>query len=301
MSKFGMNFASLLTQIDSVNTKKDYSEETKNYWKLTKDKDGNGSAIIRFLPAKNLEDFPFVRMYSHAFKDPSTNQWYIENSLSTIGQVDYIAEVNRELWNTGIDSNKKISQRQKRKLQYVSNILVIKDPANPENNGKVFLFKYGKTIFDKIVGAAKPEAVENEDGEMETAEAVNAFDPLDGASFSLKQTIVEKFPNFDGSTFLKKKPLFDGDEDKIEELFEGLFDLNLEIAPDKFKSYDDLKQRYLVVTGEAKSTPKGKGKPAPKSDTEEALDEMETLAAATPAKEKDKPTKPKVATPIPTK
>lgn len=307
MSKFGMNFSTLLSQIDTVNTKKDYSEDQKNYWKLTKDKEGNGSAIIRFLPSKNLEDFPFVRMYSHAFKDPSTQKWYIENSLSTIGQVDYIAECNRELWNTGIDENKKITQRQKRKLQYISNILVVKDPANPENNGKVFLFKYGKTIFDKIVAAAKPEPVENEDGEMETAEAVNAFDPIEGAAFSLKQTIVEKFPNFDSSTFLKKKPLFDGDEDKIEELFTNLFDINLEIAEDKFKSYDDLKQRYLVVTGEVAETPKGKGKPkaaAPKDDdVDGTLDEMEKLAKETPqpkaAKAKAEKA-PRAETPIPT-
>lgn len=305
-TKFGMNFASLLSQIDTVNAKKDYSEDSKNYWKLTKDKEGNGSAIIRFLPSKNIEDFPFVRMYSHAFKDPSTQQWYIENSLSTIGETDYIAEVNRELWNTGIDANKKIVQRQKRKLQYISNILVVKDPANPENNGKVFLFKYGKTIFDKIVAAAKPEAVENEDGEMETAEAVNAFDPYEGAAFSLKQTIVEKFPNFDGSTFLKRKPLFEGDEDKIEELFKGLYDINLEIAPDKFKSYDDLKQRYLVVTGEVASNPKGKGKAkaaAPEEKgVEGVLDEMEGLAkqAAEPAKAKETPAKAKSVPPVPT-
>jgi hypothetical protein len=301
-SKFGMNFASLLSGIDAVNTKKDFSEDNKNYWKLTKDKEGNGSAIIRFLPSKNLEDFPFVRMYSHAFKDPTTQKWYIENSLSTIGQLDYIAEVNRELWNTGIDENKKITQRQKRKLQYISNILVVKDPANPENNGKVFLFKYGKTIFDKIVAAAKPEPVENEDGEMETAEAVNAFDPIEGAAFSLKQTIVEKFPNFDGSTFLKRKPLFDGDDEKIEELFNGLYDINLEIAEDKFKTYEELKQRFLVVTGEVAETPKGKNKgkapAAPKNDVEEVLDEMEGLAKETP--KATSKAKTKVATPMPT-
>ena len=302
MSKFGLNFANLLTQIDTVQTKRtDDQEDAKEFWRLTKDKAGEGSAIIRFLPNKELDDFPFVRIYSHSFKDPSTQRWYIERSLSTLGEQDYIGETNQELWNTGVEENKKIASLRKRKMQYISNIMVVKDPANPDNNGKIFKFKYGKTIFDKIVAAAKPEPVENEDGEKETADAVNAFDPINGAAFSLKQTIVEKFPNFDSSTFLKKKPLFDGDEDKIEELFEGLYELKDEVAPTKFKSYDELKKKFLWATGQENSSG-GKSKPsAAAKKVNEKLDELggddtpEPAAKTKPAV-KDKPKAPPVPT-----
>lgn len=302
MSKFGMNFASLLTQIDSVNTKKTGDEDEKDYWKLTKDKEGNGSAIIRFLPNKELEDFPFVRIYSHGFKDASTGRWYIERSLSTIGEMDYIAEVNRELWNTGLESNKKIVQQRKRRMQYVSNILVIKDAAHPENEGKIFKFKYGKSIFDKIVAAAKPEPVENEDGEQETAEEINAFDPIEGASFSLKQTIVDKFPNFDSSTFLKKKPILNGDEEKIEELFKGLYELKDELQPSKFKSYDELKKKFLWTIGEEtgdapKSKPKT-AKSAPTDDVDETLDGLEKAAEKLAVKAQKTVAKPPVPTAV---
>lgn len=262
MSNFGMDFTKLLGQLESVNTKKSYDDEEKDFWKLTKDKDGNGEAIIRFLPNKTIDEFPFVRLYTHAFKNTSNNRWYIERSLSTIDQQDYIAEVNRELWNTGVEANKKIVQARKRKLNYIANIMVVKDTAHPENEGKVFKFKFGQKIFDKIVAAAKPEPVMDEDGNEETPDPINAFSPLEGANFVLKQTIVERFPNYDKSTFLKRKPLFNGDEDKIQEVMDKLHELSEEVAPSKFKSYDELKKKFLWVMGEEGAPTKSSGKAA---------------------------------------
>lgn len=293
MSKFNMDFSKLLSQLETVNTKKTGGDENeKRFWKLTKDKDGNGSAIIRFLPNKDIEEIPFVRIYSHAFQNKANNRWYIELSSSTIGETDYIAEVNRELWESGVDANKKIASYQKRKMQYIANILVVKDPANPENDGKVFLFKFGKTIFDKINAAANPEKVTDEDGEDQTPEPVNAFSPIEGAAFNLKQTIVDGWPNFDGSSFLKKKALFNGDDDEIEKLFEGLYELREEIAPAKFKSYEDGKKRYLWVMGLSDGASNGKAKkPAAPAESDDSMDDDEPAPkpAAKPAKAAAKP------------
>lgn len=247
MSNFGMDFSKLLGQLDKV-APKTYAndEDSGEYWKLTKDKDGCASAIIRFLPNKDIDDFPFVRIWNHGFfnKVGDKKRWYIETSLSTIGETDYVAEVNRELWNSEIEANKEIAKRQKRKLQYISNILVIKDALAPDNEGKVFKFKYGQKIFDKIVAAAKPTA---EEGFDEVSEPINAFSPLEGADFLLKQTIVQEFPNYDTSKFSTKKPLFKGDEDQIAAVMEKLYDINIDVSAAKMKSYDELKKKYLWV------------------------------------------------------
>ncbi len=287
---FNMDFNKLLSQLDSVNTKKTYDDNSDEFWKLTKDKDGNGSAVIRFLPNKNIEDFPFVRLWTHSFKQKHGDKyrWYIENSLSTIEAVDYIAEVNRELWNTQLEENKKIATAQKRKLNYISNILVIKDPGNPENNGKVFKFKYGQKIFDKIVAAAKPEADEALDEEVPTP--INAFSPKEGADFVLKQAIKDGWPNFDNSKFGKAKELFGGDDSEIKAVLDKCFELTDELAPSKFKSYDDLKKKYLWVMGQ--EAPKGSDKPKPSKGAEE--DELNELAKL--AQEEPKKVKPKVET-----
>lgn len=289
MSNFGMDFSKLLGQLDKVAPKTFANDEdAKDYWKQTKDKDGNASSVIRFLPNKDIDDFPFVRTWSHGFfnKVGDKKRWYIETSLSTIGETDYIAEVNRELWNTEIEENKKIAKNQKRKLSYISNILVIKDALAPENEGKVFKFKYGQKIFDKIVAAAKPEAVEGFD---DIAEPINAFSPINGADFLLVQTVVQEFPNYDGSKFSSKKPLFKGDEDKIAEVMDKLFDLNVEVSPAKMKSYDELKKKYLWVMNiqEKKSETGDKA-------VDEELDKLSKIAKSeTPAKstpKEDKPT-----------
>jgi hypothetical protein len=283
-----MNFESLLSQIDSVTTKKkNYNEGSENYWRLTKDKAGNGSAVIRFLPNKEIEEIPFVRLYTHSFKDPGTQRWYIENSLSTLGEQDYIADVNRELWNTGLEENKKIVSARGRKLNYISNILVIKDQENPENEGKVFKFKYGKKIFDKIVSAAKPDEDLGE-------EAINVFDPEEGADFLLRMTIVANFPNYDTSKFSSRKPIAGGKK-RIDEVLSQCFRLEDEITPDKFKSKEELKKKFLWVTGA--EAPKS----SPAADYDQELDELTKIANTTEVKQTkvaEKTAKTKVVPPV---
>lgn len=281
-----MNFQSLLSQIDSVTAKKkNYDEGSERYWRLTKDKAGNGSAVIRFLPNKNVEDIPFVRLYTHSFKDPSTQRWYIENSLSTLGQQDYIADVNRELWNSGLDENKKIASSRARKLNYISNILVIKDQENPENEGKVFLFKYGKKIFDKIVSAAKPDEDLGED-------PINVFDPEEGADFLLRMTIVANFPNYDTSKFSSKKPIAGGKK-KIDEVLSQCYKLEDEVTADKFKTPEELKKKFLWVTGQ--DAPRS----TPAADYDKELDELAKIAEEAPApKAAAKPAASKKAPPV---
>lgn len=276
-----MDFSKLLAQIETVTTKKTYNDNAGEYWKPTKDKAGNAAAVIRFLPNKDVEDFPFVRMFSHSFKNKTTGHWYIENSLSTIGGQDYIGSVNQELWNSGIEENKEICRVQKRKLQYISNILVIKDLNAPDNNGKVFKYKYGAKIFEKIHNAAKGDADLGEP-------AVNAFDVDSGADFLLKMQKANDQFNYDASKFNNPRALFDGDEDKVNEVLGQCFDLNLEIAPDQFKTEAELKDKYLWVMGLKKS-----GKAAPQTQDQDVEDELlmlgklaneEPKAAAKPAK-----------------
>lgn len=266
-----MDFTKLLQNIESMTvTKKSYGDEKIGIWKMTKDKAGNASAIIRFLPNKDQDEIPFVRKYTHAFKDDSTGRWYIENSLSTLGTKDYIAEQNSELWNSGLEENKELAKKRKRKLNYVSNILVIKDSESPENEGKVHKFYYGKKIFDKICAAAKPEEDLGED-------PINVFDPIGGADFLLRQTVVAGFPNYDSSKFSSKKPLFAGDQKKIDAILSQCYDLNEEISADKFKTYDELKDKFLWVTGE-KEVKAAKKQQAEDYDSE--LEELTKIASS---------------------
>jgi hypothetical protein len=285
MATKSMDFSALLSKIDQVTTKKTYDDNSAEFWRLTKDKAGNAAAVIHFLPNKQIDDFPFVRVWTHSFKNEENNRWYIENSLSTIGEQDYIGTLNSELWNTGLEENKEICRKQKRKLNYIANILVIKDLGNPSNNGKVFKYKFGAKIFEKIIGAAKPDESLGET-------PINAFDTIGGAEFLLKQAQVAGFPNYDASKFNSAKPLFDGDEKKIQEVLDQCFDLNLEIAPEKFKSPEDLKKKYLWVMGLSES---GAAKPKQSKEVDEELD-MLTKMAAEPAKKVE----PKKAPPMPT-
>jgi hypothetical protein len=206
----------------------------------------NATALIRFLPSKNLEDIPFVRIYKHNFKDATTGRWYIENSLTTIGGQDMVSTVNKELWESGGEGSeaRKLASLRKRKTTFIANILVIKDLGNPENNGKVMKYEFGQKIWEKIVAAAKPS---EELGE----EAISAFDPINGADFSLKMTYNEATDqySYDSSKFNSKKPLFGGDDDKIEEVLNQCYDIQLEIAPDKFKTEAELADKFLWVTG----------------------------------------------------
>lgn len=207
------------------------------YWNPATDKAGNGYAVIRFLPAPGDEDVPFVRMFSHGFKGPK-GLWYIENSLTTIGKDDPVSEYNSKLWNSGIDADKEVARKQKRQLRFISNVYVIDDSANPENNGKVFLFRYGKKIFDKLNEAMNPQ--------FEDEEAVNPFDLWNGANFKLKIRQVEGYRNYDKSSFDSPGPLFDDDE-KMEEIWKKEYSLQDIIAPSNFKPYEELKERLMMV------------------------------------------------------
>jgi hypothetical protein len=207
-------------------------------WKPEMGKDGVGSAVIRFLPAPEGEELPWAKMYSHAFQGPGG--WYIENSLTTIGQKDPLGEYNRELWNTGSETNKEIVRKQKRKLNYYSNIYVVKDPANPQNEGKVFLFKYGKKIFDKIMEAMQPE--------FEDETPINPFDFWQGANFKLKIVKKDGYWNYDKSEFDRVAPLLD-DDDALESIWKKQYSLAAITAPDQFKSYEELERRMNMVLG----------------------------------------------------
>jgi len=232
------SLADLLGAAEKENTspdKKSYTDE--RLWKPELDKTGNGYAVIRFLPAVKGEDLPWAKLWNHAFQGP-TGQWYIENSLTTLGQKDPVSEMNSAYWNSGVESDKEIARRQKRKLQYRSNIYVVTDSRHPENEGKVFLFRYGKKIFDKIMESMQPAF----DDEI----AVNPFDFWEGANFKLKIRKVDGYWNYDKSEFESPSPLFDND-DKLEKVWKKQYALKEFTAPTNFKSYSELKNRMDAV------------------------------------------------------
>jgi len=240
-SKLGSLTAKLVKEVEKMNNNGASGDERT--WKLDVDKSGNGYAVIRFLPAPENEDLPFVKLYSHAFQGPGG--WYIENSLTSLGQKDPVSEYNTQLWNNGTDAGKETARKQKRKLTYMSNIYVVKDPANPDNEGKVFLFKYGKKIFDKLTAAMQPE--------FEDEEAIDPFDFWQGANFKLKAKNVAGYRNYDSSEFAAVSPLLD-DDDALEGLWKKQFSLAEIVAADQFKSYEDLKKRLEYVLGSKRPT-----------------------------------------------
>ena len=233
-SKLGSLTAKLVKEVEKMNSNGASGDD--RLWKLDVDKSGNGYAVIRFLPAPENEDLPFVKLYSHAFQGPGG--WYIENSLTTLGQKDPVSEYNSQLWNNGTDAGKEMARKQKRKLTYISNIYVVKDPANPENEGKTFLYKYGKKIFDKLTAAMQPE--------FEDEEAIDPFDFWQGANFKLKAKNVAGYRNYDSSEFAAVTPLLD-DDDALEAIWKKQYSLEEFVAADQFKSYDDLKKRLESV------------------------------------------------------
>ncbi len=235
-SKAGSLTDKLIKQVEKLNDKGNNVDD--RIWKPSVDKSGNGYAIIRFLPEPEGCDLPWTRVYTHAFQGPGG--WLIDQCLTTKDQKCPVCEHNSQLWNSGSDANKEIARKQKRRLSYYSNIYIVSDPANPENEGKVFLYKYGKKIFDKIQEAMKPEFAD------ETA--INPFDFWSGANFKLKIRRVEGYQNYDKSEFDKPSALFD-DDDKLEKVYGMEHDLNEFVAPDKFKSYEDLKKRLVYVLG----------------------------------------------------
>ena len=221
--------------------KKSYKDE--RLWKPVMDKSGNGYAVVRFLPAVEGEDMPWAKVWNHAFQGP-TGQWYIENSLTTVGQNDPVSEMNSAYWNSGVESDKEIARKQKRKLQYFANIYVVEDSANPENEGKVMLYRFGKKIFDKCMEAMQPA--------FKDETAVNPFDFWEGANFKLKLRMVEGYWNYDKSEFSAPSPLFD-DDDKLEEVWKKQYPLSEFSAATNFKSYEELKKRLdMVLVGTVK-------------------------------------------------
>ena len=207
-------------------------------WKPELDKSGNGYAVIRFLPAPDKEDLPWAKVYSHAFQGPGG--WYIENSLTTVNKKDPVGEVNRKLWNSGLDSDKDIARKQKRKLSYYSNIQVVRDPAHPENEGKVFLYKFGKKIYDKITAAMQPE--------FEDETPINPFDLWEGANFKLKICKVAGFWNYDKSEFDSPSALA-SDDAELEAVWKKEYSLAAFTAEDQFKTYEELQTRLNLVLG----------------------------------------------------
>ena len=266
--------------------KKSYKDD--RLWKPELDKSGNGYAVIRFLPAVEGEDLPWAKIWSHAFQGP-TGQWYIENSLTTISHKDPVSEHNTRLWNTGLESDKELARKQKRKLQYFSNIYVVSDAKHPENEGKVFLYRYGKKIFDKVMEAMQPA--------FEDEKAINPFDFWQGANFKLKIRKVDGFWNYDKSEFDAPSPLLD-DDDAIEEVWKLQYALAEHTAATNFKSYDELKTRLDAVlsgtvsvgnvTDELKDEPFAAPKvdtkpveaPSSKKDEEDTMAYFEKLANA---------------------
>lgn len=225
--------------------KQNYDNDSANYWNPTVDKSGNGFAVIRFLPAKEGENLPWVQYWDHGFQG-SSGRWYIEKSLTSIGQNDYLGEQNTILWNSGRDEDKETVRKRKRRLHYVANIEVITDSANPDNEGKQFLYKFGKKIFDKLMDAMQPLPEFGED-------PINPFDFWAGANFKLKIRNVEGYRNYDKSEFAKISAHRNGDDKQLKEVYDNLHSLAEIIDPKNFKSYAELKAKYLQVVGETES------------------------------------------------
>ena len=240
-SSLGSLTEKLVKQVEKMSTTSGGADE--RLWKPEMDKTGVGSAVIRFLPAPDGEDVPWAKMYTHAFQGPGG--WYIENSLTTVGQKDPVSEFNRGLWNSGSEKDKETVRKQKRKLSYYSNIYVVKDPTNPQNEGKVFLFKYGKKIFDKILNAMQPE--------FDDEDPINPFDFWQGANFKLKIVKKDGYWNYDKSEFDRVAPLLD-DDDALEAIWKKEYSLTAITAADQFKSYEDLERRMNYVLGLGKTS-----------------------------------------------
>ena len=226
----------LIKKMEDQTKSKDYKDD--RFWRPEQDKTGNGFAIIRFLPPVDGEDVPWVKVYNHAFQ--GTGGWYIENSLTTLGQKDPVGELNNQLWNSGLESDKDLARVRKRKLTYIANIYVVSDPSNPQNEGKVFLYKFGTKIFEKIQQVMKPE--------FQDEEAINPFDFWKGANFRIKIRKVGGYTNYDASKFDSSSQLSD-DDSKLEKIWKAQYPLLPLIDASNFKSYDELKARLYEVLG----------------------------------------------------
>ena len=265
------NLDDLSKKIQETSEKKSYKDD--RFWRPELDKASNGYAVIRFLPAPPNEELPWAKLYSHGFQ--GKGGWFIENSRTTLGEKDPVSEMNSELWNSGIEADKDIARARKRKLQYISNILVISDPANPQNEGKIFLYKFGKKIFDKIQEAMEPEFADEE--------KVNPFDFWGGANFKLKVRKISGFINYDKSEFDSPSELFDGDDVQLEELWKKQYSLTAFSDPSNFKSYDELKQRLMEVVGDDIRSNDGTSAPTIQETSDALESKSESVAEETDA------------------
>ena len=239
LKKKAGNFEKLQVELEKVNNPVTSFADDR-FWKPDLDKSGNGYAVIRFLPQPSGEDLPWCKIWSHAFNGPGG--WYIENSLTTLQKKDPVSEYNTELWNSGVEANKDVARKQKRILKYYSNVLVVSDPKHPENEGKVFLYRFGKKIFDKISEVMNPQ--------FDDESPMNPFDFWEGANFKLKIRKVDGFWNYDKSEFEAAAALLEGNDTQLEEVYGKLYSLKQFLTEDNFKSYDELKEKFnRVVTG----------------------------------------------------
>lgn len=215
-------------------------QSDEKLWKPTVDKAGNGYAVIRFMPAPEGEDVPWARFWDHGFQGP-TGKWYIEKSLTTIGQSDPVSELNSQLWNSGIDADKEQARKQKRRQHFVANVYIVSDPGNPANEGKVFMWEFGKKIWEKIMDVMQPQ--------FQDEDPINPFDFWEGANFKLKIRKVEGYRNYDKSEFDSPSEFMDGDDDKLEAVYNQINSLSDYTDPKNFKSYDELKRKLDTVLG----------------------------------------------------
>ena len=239
------SLSKLVTETAKINAPSEGSNEDNRFWTPSVDKAGNGYAVIRFLPEPKGEDLPWVRVFSHGFQGPA-GKWYIENSLTTFNEKDPVSEYNSTLWNNGTEAGKEQARKQKRRLSYIANIYVVKDPANPENEGTVRLYKFGKKIFDKLNEKMNPE--------FEDETATNPFDFWEGADLKLKIRNVEGYRNYDKSEFAEISPLLDGDDSKLETVYESMFSLQEFLDRKNFKTYAELQAKLDMVLGLAGAT-----------------------------------------------
>ena len=240
------------------------------FWKPEVDKAGNGYAVVRFLPAPNGEDIPWVRVFDHGFQ--GIGGWYIENSLTTVGKKDPVSEYNSMLWNSGIEANKEQARKQKRRLKYIANIYVVSDPSNPQNEGKVFLYQFGKKIFDKINDVMNPQ--------FEDETPVNPFDFWEGANFKLKIRNVEGYRNYDKSEFESPSTLGDFEDGELEAIWKQEQSLAEFIAPENFKSYEELQAKLNKVLGLDGAKPVPKGRAADEEELNETVEVRQSASAS---------------------
>ena len=251
-------------------TSKSYTDD--RIWRLEGDKAGNGTATIRFLPRVEGDELPWVKIFSHGFQGP-TGKWYIENSLTTLGENDPVGELNSRLWNSGVQANQDIARKQKRKLSFIANVLIVSDPKHPENEGKVMLFKFGKKIFDKIMDKARPT--------YEDETPVNVFDLWEGANFKLRMRKKDGFTNYDESSFMDKTPV-SSDEQEMLRVVNSQYKLSEFLDRKNFKTYDELKRKLEeVLSGDSFSS---------KSAADIAEEEDRPVASAPQIESKPAPT-----------